>query len=214
MKKAIVINAVLAFAIGLLALYRCFFAVDRSAEGLVFLGLGLAAIAAAIKYTAGAKPYGYQGLGDLAVLVFFGWVGVLGTAYVLGTPPHVQLLLPATAIGLFATAVLNLNNLRDHINDERSGKRTLVVKMGFEKAKVYHTGLFVLGWGCLLYWLISGQHPPARWFIALALLPHGLHLKRVMHTNDPIALDPELKKIALSSFAVSLVILLSSLLGR
>lgn len=214
MKKAIAINAALALLMGLIALYRGFFSVDRSGEGLIFLGLGLAAILAAIKYTAGSNPYGYQGLGDLAVLVFFGWIGVFGTAYFLGTPPHVSLLLPATAIGAFATAVLNLNNLRDHINDAQSGKRTLVVKMGFEKAKAYQAGLFVLGWGCLLTWLISGQHPTARWFIVVAMLPHGLHLRRVINTNDPAALDPELKKIALSSFAVSLVILLSSLLSH
>lgn len=212
MKKGVITTAVLAFTSGLALLYVAFFAGGRTLEGFVFLSLGLLAIAAAVKYTAGSNPYGYQGLGDVSVLLFFGWIGVAGTAYVLGSTFSLELLLPATAIGSFAAAVLNLNNLRDHINDAASGKRTLVVKMGFEKAKAYHLGLFLLGWTTLLVWLIAFNASNGRWLIGMLLVVHIAHLRKVFTTLEPALLDPELKKIALSTFLISAILFITSIL--
>lgn len=207
MKNAVIITALLALASGLALLYLALVATDRTAEALAFLALGLLAIAAAVKYTAGKNPYGYQGFGDAAVMLFFGWIGVGGTAYLLGAPLEWKLLLPATSVGAFATAVLNLNNLRDHVNDALSGKHTLVVKMGFEKAKVYHAALFGVGWSAFVLWMFGSTPSPWRWTAAVFAVLHAIHLAKVFKTNDPATLDPELKKIALSSFAVAVILL-------
>ena len=212
MKKGVLTTALLAFISGLALLYVSLFASGRMLEGLTFLGLGLLAIAAAVKYTAGSNPYGYQGLGDASVLLFFGWIGVAGTAYLLGSRFTFELLLPATAIGSFAAAVLNLNNLRDHLNDAASGKRTLVVKMGFEKAKGYHLGLFLLGWTNLLVWLIAFNEVSWRWLTLVPVVVHIVHLRKVFRTHDPALLDPELKKIALSTFVIAIILFITSTL--
>ena len=212
MKKGVLTTALLAFISGLALLYVSLFANGRMLEGLTFLGLGLLAIAAAVKYTAGSNPYGYQGLGDASVLLFFGWIGVAGTAYLLGSRFTFELLLPATAIGSFAAAVLNLNNLRDHLNDAASGKRTLVVKMGFEKAKGYHLGLFLLGWTNLLVWLIAFNEVSWRWLTLVPVVVHIVHLRKVFRTHDPALLDPELKKIALSTFVIAIILFITSTL--
>lgn len=210
MKTAVMATALLAFCSGSALLYVGLVANGRKAEALGFLVLGLLAIAAAVKYTAGKNPYGYQGLGDAAVMLFFGWIGVGGSAFLLGTPLSPGLLLPATAVGALATAVLNLNNLRDHANDAASGKHTLVVKMGFAKAKVYHLALFTLAWLCFLGWMLGTPASPWRWLAAGFVILHALHLIKVLKTTDPALLDPELKKIALSSLAMALILLATS----
>ena len=111
---------------------------------LFFFILGLSAIYAAIKYTIGKNPYGYIGLGDIFVFIYFGIVGVAGTYYLHVNTFDPWILLPASAIGLLSSGVLNLNNMRDIENDARSGKRTLVVYIGSKAAKIYHLVLISL----------------------------------------------------------------------
>lgn len=179
---------------------------------LLFFGLGLAAIAAAIKYTMGKHPYGYRGLGDLFVLLFFGWVGVLGTYFLHAHQLETVLLLPATAVGLLAVAVLNLNNMRDHQSDARSGKHTLVVKIGFRSAKVYHTALLVGAALSAGLYIVLTQSSPWQWLFVLILPILGLNLKTVWQAEDPQRLDPELKKIALSALLFALTFGIGALL--
>lgn len=113
-------------------------------------------IAGAYAYTAGKKPYGYSGLGDISVLLFFGIAGVVGTAALISGQFDWRWTLPALTIGLFSVAVLNLNNLRDHVSDAATGKHTLVVRMGFETAKRYHAALLIGGWLALLaFWQVD-----------------------------------------------------------
>jgi 1,4-dihydroxy-2-naphthoate octaprenyltransferase len=145
MKMAMIVFALLALISGLLLLY---IALDNVKTILIFLLLGLSAITAAIKYTAGKNPYGYKGLGDLFVFIFFGIVGVEGVFFLHTQAFSVNGLLPASAIGLLSVAVLNLNNMRDHVSDAKAGKNTLVVKMGFENAKRYHAALIILSFLC------------------------------------------------------------------
>ena len=125
---------------------------------LIYLVLGLGAIAAAIKYTVGKNPYGYQGLGDLFVFIFFGLVGVCGTYYLHTHQLPWDILLPAASVGLLSVAVLNLNNLRDRESDAASGKRTLVVKLGSEKGPDLSCnnclGRLHLGWSLCLSQLL------------------------------------------------------------
>ena len=110
---------------------------------LIFSILGLAAIAAAIKYTVGKNPYGYRGLGDIFVFIFFGLVGVIGTYFLHTQAFRIDLILPASAIGFLSVGVLNMNNMRDYEQDKKAGKRTIVVAMGEKNAAYYH--LFLVG---------------------------------------------------------------------
>ncbi|MCH2199289.1 MAG: 1,4-dihydroxy-2-naphthoate octaprenyltransferase [Flavobacteriales bacterium] len=212
MRNAIILNAVLALVSGLLLVYVAFNGRSGMALPLLFIVLGLGAIAAAIKYTAGKNPYGYRGMGDLFVLLFFGLIGVAGTYFLHAGDISWDVFLPATTIGCLSTAVLNLNNLRDHVNDEASGKRTLVVMMGFQRAKIYHTLLFTGGWLSLLSYLIFFSYTPWMWISMAALPLHLVHLKKVFSTQDPQQLDSELKKIALSTFGISLLLFVAAML--
>ena len=125
----------------------------------VFAILGLAAIAAALLYTLGKRPYGYRGLGDLFCFLFFGWVAVAGTFYLATKAIDLAILLPATAMGCCSNAVLNINNMRDYENDKASGKNSLVVKMGLKKAFIYHVALIVLPFLCLTAYAILKHLP-------------------------------------------------------
>lgn len=210
MRKAVIVVALLALASGVTLLWFAFGGWSGTWLFWVFFAIGLTAIGAAITYTTGKKPYGYRGLGDLSVLMFFGFTGVLGTAYLLTGELSLSLALPALAIGLFATAVLNLNNLRDHINDAASGKITLVVRLGYEPAKNYHIALFIVAWTALLAWLIFFNANKFMWGAVVALPFHSAHLKRVKAAHAPALLDPELKRIALSVFFISAVLFIAS----
>ena len=211
MKRAIVALAALAFCCGLTAVCAAFWGSPHLVEGLGMVGLGLLAIVAAYRYTAGKNPYGYRGLGDLMVLVFFGWVGVGGTAFLLAAEWDNSWLLPGTWTGLMSTAVLNLNNMRDHKQDAKAGKRTVAVALGWHCAKGYHALCFILGWGA--WWTFALVLEPGQWrgmgWIAIINAFHLTHAWRVWRCDDPAALDPELKRIALSTAVAALFILLA-----
>ncbi len=166
----------------------------------VFLGIGVSAIVAAVTYTAGKNPYGYVGLGDLSVLVFFGWVGVLGSYYLQTQRIDFTLLLPASSCGLFAVGVLNLNNMRDIESDALTGKRSIPVRLGRAKSVVYHWLLLLIGMACSVGFLFINQPTkPIQW---LFLLSFPLFIRNgmvVSKTQNPRDLDPYLKQMALST---------------
>ena len=210
MKRAVLVTAGLAFATGvatvLLAVGDAWLAL------LKWVGTGLASIAAAYAYTAGKRPYGYSGLGDISVLVFFGIAGVAGTAALITGGFDPLWLLPSATIGLLSVGVLNLNNLRDYRSDAATGKHTLVVRMGFRAGKVYHAALLIGAWVALLaFWQLDAAGPwRGQLWYGLFGLVHARHLAFVFQTSDPAELDGELKKIALSTFAISLFLFLSA----
>lgn len=115
---------------------------------LLFLALGLVATLAALAYTLGKRPYGYIGLGDLAVFVFFGLLGVIGSFYLHTGKVDSTVILPAMGYGLSCVTVLNINNIRDIDNDKACGKMTLAAQLGLAKAKRYHTWLLVGSASC------------------------------------------------------------------
>ena len=127
MRNAVILFSVLSLAFTVLLLYKAFFPGHIQAF-YVFIGLGIACIFAAIGYTVGKRPYGYMGLGDVFVFIFFGLVSVMGSYYLFTKTFDWQMILPATAVGLFSVAVLNLNNMRDIESDAESGKHTLALK--------------------------------------------------------------------------------------
>lgn len=201
----IIICATLALASGLALLYEASKRMENEIL-LVFFVLGLLAIAAAVKYTIGKNPYGYRGFGDIAVFLFFGITGVTGT-YFLHTQDFTWIeVLPAAAIGLLATGVLNLNNMRDIDNDRASGKKSLVVILGLKKAKIYHTFLV---FGALIsavaFTLLRYQSAYQFLFLIAAplLIQNVLIVKRSQLSSD---FDAELKKLALATliFAITL----------
>ena len=169
----------------------------------VFSILAVLCVLAAIFYTMGKSAYGYSGFGDIMVFIFFGFVSVIGVFSLYGLSFEWLTLLPSITIGAWSTAVLNLNNMRDVENDAACGKRTMVVKIGYEKAKLYHVSLLVLG---LISWLILVSIfvtiTYSIWPI-LALVPSIFiagHLKKVFTAPEPRLLDNELKKVAFLTF--------------
>ena len=172
---------------------------------LLFLALGIVSIVSAIKYTVGDSAYGYYALGDLFVFIFFGGVSVLGSFYLQAQFLTLELLLPAISIGVFSTAILNLNNLRDMENDLTSNKITLPILLGLVKGKRYHYFLILVGFlSTLSYgYLMGGEY---LYFLPLLMIiPFGKHLHRVSNSSGGKAFDPELKVVALSTFAFSIL---------
>lgn len=205
MKSALIIITVATLLSGLSLLWLVFAPKSQFVQALLMLVLGLAAIAAAIKYTVGSNPYGYRGLGDFFVFLFFGPVGVIGTYYLLTGAMTIQLILPAITTGLYSAAVLNLNNLRDHINDKASGKHTLVVKMGFRNGKVYQSVLVGAGTLTLVAWVFLHDGINLFWSLVPAIA-QCLLLIKVWRCETPASLDGELKKVALLTFAMALLL--------
>ena len=179
---------------------------------LIFGVLGIAAIVAAIKYTVGKNPYGYRGLGDIFVFIFFGLVGVIGTYFLHTQSFSWDLLLPASAMGFLSTGVLNMNNLRDYEADKNANKKTIVVAMGQQKAKFYH--LFLVGGAILLavIYTITNYNSPWQWLFVISLPVLFLNLKIVFSYKNSIELYPELGKLSMGtllfaiSFGVGLII--------
>ncbi len=210
MFRGIIINSILALGAGIWLLLEAFH-YDLNPTFIIFFILGILAIDAAIKYTVGKGAYGYSGLGDLFVFIFFGLVGVMGTFYLLtGNGSLTGLVaLPSITMGCYSVAVLNLNNMRDRENDQKVGKNTLAVKLGFKKSKVYHYFIFALAY---LAFPIPMMGVAISDGVLLLLIPflipaiiHFIHLKKVASVTNPKDFDPELKKIALSAFLFSLL---------
>ena len=148
MKKAIFLTGSISFILGLSLIYISF---QDWRLMLVFLIIGLGAIAAAINYTVGSNPYGYSGWGDLFVLIFFGWIGVSGSHMLYNGSLDVMTLLPGTSLGLLAVAVLNVNNIRDIDSDRISGKNSIPVKIGRSNAVKYHAALLIIAVGSMIF---------------------------------------------------------------
>ncbi|HRD51747.1 MAG TPA: 1,4-dihydroxy-2-naphthoate polyprenyltransferase [Flavobacteriales bacterium] len=197
MKRAMLICGALAFLSGVTLIVT---ALGLSATTLVFLLLGLLAIGAAVKYTFGKNPYGYAGLGDVSVLLFFGIIGVCGTFYLHTKQFEPLILLPALGFGLLSTGVLNVNNLRDIKNDKASGKITMAVRLGFDGAKGYHGILIVGALLCLIAFTAITFRAMPQWGWLIAMPALGAHMRTVLRAHDPASLDPQLKKLALTTF--------------
>lgn len=201
---SIVINAVL-----IVSLIFISFGIKDVLYPVLFLVLGVLAIWAAIKYTVGKSAYGYQGLGDVFVFIFFGLVSVLGSMFLYLKFIDLFAVLPAIAIGLLSVGVLNLNNMRDIKSDTAVGKNTLAVKMGLSKAKKYHYTILVLSFLCLFYFLFTTNASQLRYVSLVGYLPILVHLRKVAHTDKAAELDPELKKLALSTFFIAVLFFIS-----
>lgn len=168
---------------------------------IVFALLGGAAIWAAVNYTAGGNPYGYVGLGDLFVLIFFGWVGVMGTYFLNTQTLDWLILLPATACGLLAVAVLNINNIRDIESDKKAGKHSIPVRIGGERARQYHWLLLGLAVLCAVLYVLLTNYSPFQWLFVVMIPLLVRNGRSVATTYDPPKINPLLKQMSLTTLA-------------
>lgn len=172
---------------------------------LIFFLLGIASVAAAMRYTIGENAYGYRGLGDAFVFIFFGLVSVIGCYILFAKKIDHVAFLPACTIGLLSAAVLNLNNMRDRASDEKSNKITLAVKLGVKKAKRYHNILIILAIILSALFGVLYYTSPFNLIFIVAYIPLIIHLKKVNNNSEPRLLDPELKKLALTTVLLAVL---------
>ncbi|MGG8496569.1 1,4-dihydroxy-2-naphthoate octaprenyltransferase [Tenacibaculum sp. TC6] len=204
MKRAMIITAVFTILVALFLIYTAF-GKDNFMYSVLFFILGIASIVAAIKYTVGKSAYGYSGFGDVFVFVFFGLLAVVGTYFLYTKQLEFTVFLPAFTVGLLSTAVLNLNNMRDRENDAKSGKNTLVVKIGSEFAKYYHYYLIGASFLFALLYTVIHYKTPYQFLFIIAYIPLVKHLLFVMKNKEEALLDGELKKVALSTFLFAIL---------
>lgn len=214
MKNGIILTSILTFLIAVLLIYVSF-GKENFFYSILFLVLGIASIVAALKYTMGSSAYGYRGLGDAFVFLFFGLLSVLGSYFLYSKMFDWTLVLPACAIGLLSTGVLNLNNMRDEISDRASNKNTLVVKIGGKKAKMYHFVIVILALIFLVIFSMQIELKTLFQFLYLiGFIPVLLHLKRIYNYQNPKEYDPELKVLALSTFLISVLLSLGLIVWK
>ena len=209
LKNGMIVTAIITLFLASLLIFTAFGS-EHILLSFVFFNLGIAAIIAAVKYTVGANAYGYRAMGDLFVFLFFGIVGVVGCYFLFSKSLGNYVFLLAIAIGCMSTAVLNLNNMRDRIQDAKVQKNTLAVVLGPKKVKRYHGILIITALISALVYLVASQAKPLYYFALIAFIPLLINMVMVFKNDDPAALDPELKKIALSTFAFALLLFVTS----
>ena len=210
LKIAVIVLSVLSFISGAAL---SFYAYEGIEDLLVFLGLGVISIVAAITYTVGKKAYGYLGLGDLFVLIFFGFVAVIGVFYLQAHSLPLMIFIPAFGCGLLSVAVLNINNLRDINQDRKAGKNTLIVRIGSKNGRIYHAILLALSVvSYLIFAILNFKH----WYNYLFLLAVPLLVKHglfVYRHQDPIELRPILGQMAGLALITNLLFSVGIFLG-
>ncbi|MGV7091617.1 1,4-dihydroxy-2-naphthoate polyprenyltransferase [Siccibacter turicensis] len=202
MKRALIVTVVLICLSGLaLVAVSC----RTPADFLGFLLLGLLAIIAAITYTVGTRPYGYMGLGDVSVLLFFGWLSVIGTWYLQAHTLIAAVFLPATACGLLAAAVLNINNLRDIESDRLNGKNTLAVRLGPVMARRYHAGLLAATLVCFALFNLIWLQTLWGWLFLLSTPVLLRQARYVLRETSPLAMRPMLERTVKGALLANLL---------
>ena len=209
MKSAVIITAGLSLLATIALLYKAFIP-NYLPEFFIFLGLGILCILAAIGYTIGKNPYGYMGLGDVMVFIFFGIVSVGGSYFLFTKTWSWDILLPTSAVGLLSTAVLNLNNMRDMESDRLSGKKTFALRIGFRNAMIYQIVLMQLPLiFTLIFLMMNNLHTKKGYYpfiVMIMFFPMTALRRKIMQTKDPKELDPFLKQTAIITLATAILL--------
>jgi 1,4-dihydroxy-2-naphthoate octaprenyltransferase len=210
MRRALVVFVALCLASGLWLLWVSL-GINWNSF-LFFFALGILSIAAAVAYTVGSKPYGYAGLGDFSVLIFFGVVGVMGSTYLFTQQVVLLQLLPAVSCGFFSMGVLNINNIRDMESDRKAGKYSIPVRIGRRSAVIYHWFLILGGISsALIYTLLAYRSP---WqLLFLISLPLFLRIGFAVQHRPAEELDPYLKRMAITTLLFVVMFGLGLILG-
>ncbi len=211
LKQTIIISSIITLLIALALIFTAF-GYQNPVYTLLFFILGIVSIVAAIKYTVGKNAYGYSGLGDLFVLLFFGLLSVAGTYFLFAKQLDWTIFLPALSVGLLSVGVLHLNNMRDRESDIKAGKNTMAVKLGIIKSKKYYYYLIGFSFIFALFFVNYHYHSPWQFLFVLSYIPMVRQLIRVLKNKKPVRLDPELKILALSTFFFSILFGLGQIL--
>lgn len=210
MRNAVILFSILSLIATFALLYFAFFKENLMREFWIFVGLGIACILAAIGYTVGKKPYGYLGLGDLIVFIFFGLVSVCGSYFLFAKSFDLDILLPASAIGLLSAAVLNLNNMRDIESDAQSGKKTLALRLGFTYAMIYEVVLLMLPpILVLIFMMMNGLQQQGKYYafiFFIIIFPLTALRRKIMKVDEPKELDPFLKQVGIITLMMSILV--------
>jgi len=204
MKTGMFIIGLLSFLFGIWLVYAGTWHTSRMAF-FIFIGFGVLSLLAAYFYTAGKRSYGYVGLGDLAVFLFFGLLPVLGVFFLNTGYLEPTVVLPAVSMGFFSTGVLNLNNMRDMENDRRSGKITLPVRMGKQNSRIYQVALILWGWFTSVIFILYQYESGWQWVCILTFPLFLKDLILIYRVTDPGKFDPFLKRLSLSTLAFTLL---------
>jgi 1,4-dihydroxy-2-naphthoate octaprenyltransferase len=206
MKKALFFVAVFSFFSGITLLFSCYPIIGLTAS-LVMLGMGLTAIAAAIFYTNGKRPYGYRGLGDISVFLFFGILGLLGTSFLQSGTVTIDAVYLAISFGFLSVGVLNINNMRDIEADKIAGKFSIPVRIGLAQAKRYH---FVLIFMAMLSCMACIDHAELNFmFLILPFAALIFHIWKISRCTLPEHFDPLLKQLSLTTFLLAICLFAS-----
>ncbi|WBV61008.1 1,4-dihydroxy-2-naphthoate octaprenyltransferase [Chryseobacterium camelliae] len=208
MRNAVILFSALSFIATIALLYIAFIP-NYMNEFYIFIGLGVACILAAIGYTVGKKPYGYMGLGDVFVFVFFGLVSVCGSYFLFTKSFSWDMLLPGAAIGMMSMAVLNLNNMRDIESDKLSGKNSFALRIGFKNAMIYEMILLQLPLILILLFLgVNGFFQTQNYYVFIVMilmLPLMKVRRKIMAVKNPRELDPFLKQVGIMTFVMAVL---------
>lgn len=209
MRRAIVLFSILSLVATVGLLFITFYP-NYWIEFGFFIGLGVACILAAIGYTMGKKPYGYLGLGDIMVFIFFGLVSVGGSYFLFTKSWSWDILFPASAVGLMSTGVLNLNNMRDIESDALSGKKSLALRLGFKNAMIYQIILLQLPLILILIFLgVNGFFQSKNYyaFLVMVLMFPMTKLRRnIIQIKEPKKLDPYLKQVGIMTLMMAILL--------
>ncbi|MBW8522605.1 1,4-dihydroxy-2-naphthoate octaprenyltransferase [Chryseobacterium chendengshani] len=208
MKNAVILLSVLSFIATIILLYLAFFP-NYMNEFYIFIGLGVACILAAIGYTIGKKPYGYMGLGDIFVFIFFGMVSVCGSYFLFTKTFSWDMLLPGAAVGMMSMAVLNLNNMRDIESDRLSGKNSFALRIGFKNAMIYEMVLLQFPLILILVFLaLNGFLQSQNYYVFIVMIliiPFARLRRKIMSVKEPRQLDPFLKQVGILTFMMAVM---------
>ena len=205
MFEAIKINILVIILLVFLLIYTAF-GKSHFLYTILFIGLAGVSVYAAMSYTIGNKAYGYKGLGDVFVFIFFGFVSVVGSYFLYTRQLDHQVFLPAVIVGLLSVGVLNLNNMRDIESDKQSNKITMAVKLGKEKARIYHLILIIGAIVISSLFVILYYSSVFNLLCLLAYIPLVMHIMAVVKAKKPSDYDPQLKVLALTTFVFSLLL--------
>ncbi len=209
--NGIILTGIIGFLLALSTIALAF-GIEEIQRSVVFLGLAIAAILAAYKYTAGKGAYGYHAMGDVFVFIFFGGLAVMGSYFLQTNTLSEKIIWFAMAIGCLSVGVLNLNNMRDMENDAAVGKKTIASLLGFTYAKIYHVLLLLFGSICLGIGLMQIEDSAWHCCAILVVIPLLFQLFKTLRTTSNIDFDVQLKPLALTTFALSLLLLVTQLL--
>ena len=204
MKRAMLLTSAITLCLAIFLIYLAF-GRENFGYSVLFFFFGVVSIVSAIKYTVGKSAYGYSGLGDVFVFLFFGLLSVVGSYFLYTKQVEGIVFLPAISIGLLSAAVLNLNNMRDQIEDKKHYKNTLVVMLGSQKAKVYHFSLIIFAFIAAVVYVELTYASSIQYVFLIAFIPLFLNLKVVAQNILFSELDRELKKVALSTFLFAIL---------